>query len=142
MYCGRRRAERRRSWTRSQQARFRGLPQVHESIEAVHQQVHLLRAGARLGGRLELGADARHLLAPLLGALGGDLVQDRDDLPARRFVFGDLPEVVRELFALATQLAEGVEQRGGRAARRLGIAHGNTNYNRTRTEYAPGAFAP
>src|SRR6184192_2807920 len=140
MYCGRREEERRRSWTRSQQARFRGLPQVHQSIESVHQQVHLLRAGARVGGGLELRADARHFLAPLLGALGGDLVQDRDDPLARRFVFGHLPEVVRELFALAAQFAEGVEQGGGarRAARRVGIAHGNTNYNRTRTEYAPG----
>src|ERR1041384_6457218 len=122
---GRRGAERRRSGTRSQQARLRGLPQAHESIETVHQQVHLLRAGRRLGGGLELRADARHLLAPLSGSLGGDLVQDRDDALPRPPVLGDLPQVVRELFALAAQLTEGVEQ-GRRAARRVGIAHGSS----------------
>src|SRR5437588_8653065 len=132
MYCGRRGAERRRSWTRSQQARFRGLPQVHESIEAVHEQVHLLRTGARLGGGLELRADTRHLLTALLGPLGGDLVEDDDDPLPRRFVLGNLPEVVRELLALAAQLAEGVEQGRLRAARGVGIAHGSPIIPRNR----------
>src|SRR5437899_3182644 len=52
----------------------------------------------------------RHLLPPLLGTLGGDLVQDRDHPLARRFVLRHLPQVVRELLALGAQLAEGVEQ--------------------------------
>src|SRR5205807_9556689 len=135
MYCARRGEERRRSRTRSQQARFRGLPQVHESIEAVHQQVHLLGAGARLGGGLELRTDTRHLLAPLLGTLGGDLLQDRDDPLPRSLVLGDLPEVVRELLALAAQLAEGVEH-GRRAAWRVGIAHGSSIIPRKPAERA------
>src|SRR6266566_1369310 len=114
---------RRRSRAWSQQAGLGGLPQAHEPVEAAHQHVYLLRARARLGGGLELLADARHFPAPLLPGFGGDLVQDGDDFVARRLVLGHLPQVIGELFALGAELAEAVHERRLRTARRVGVAH-------------------
>src|SRR5467141_4396956 len=116
-------AERRRSRASSQQTGLGGLPQVDEPVEAGHQHVHLLRARGRLGGGLELLADARHFFTSLLPGFGGDLVQDADDLVARRFVLRHLPQVIGELLALGAELAEAVQERRLRAARRVGIAH-------------------
>src|SRR6266481_3555132 len=107
---------RRRSRVWSQQTGFGGLPQADEPVEPAHQRVHLLRARAGLGGGPEFVADARHFLAPLLPGFGGDLV-------ARRFVLRHLPQVIGELLALGAELAEAVQERRVRAARRVGIAH-------------------
>src|SRR5712691_2677687 len=114
---------RRRSRVWSQQAGFGGLPQAHEPVEPAHQHVHLLRARAGLGGGLELLADARHLPATLLPGFGGDLVQDGDDLVARRLVLRHLPQIIGELLALGTELAEAVHERRLRTARRVGVVH-------------------
>src|SRR6266516_1670684 len=116
---GRRR--RSRAWT--QQAGFGGLPQAHKPVELAHQHVHLLRARGRLGGGLELLADARHFSTSLLRGFGGDLVQDGDDFVARRLVLRHLPQVIGELLALGTELAEAVHERRLRTARRVGVAH-------------------
>src|SRR5881628_1792290 len=114
---------RRRSRVWSQQTGFGGLPQADEPVEPAHQHVHLLRARAGLGGGPELIADARHFLAPLLRGFGGDLVQDDDDLLARRFVLRHLPQVIGELLAVGAELAEAVQERRLRAARSVGIVH-------------------
>src|SRR5438552_11493145 len=114
---------RRRSRVSSQQAGLGGLPQAHEPVEAAHQHVYLLRARARLGGGLELLANAGHFPAPLLAGFGGDLVQDGDDFVARRLVLGHLPQIIGELLALGTELAEAVHEGRLRTARRVGIAH-------------------
>src|SRR6267154_1350245 len=116
-------AERRRSRASSQQTGLGGLPQVDEPVEAGHQRVHLLRARGRLGGGLEHLTDARHFFAPLLRGFGGDLVQDGDDLVACRLVLRHLPQVIGELLALGTELAEAVHERRLRTTRRVGIAH-------------------
>ena len=50
----------RRSRASSQQTGLGGLPQVDQPVEPAHQHVHLLRARAGFGGRLELLTDARH----------------------------------------------------------------------------------
>src|SRR5205814_443356 len=113
----------RRSRASSQQTGLGGLPQVDEPVEPAHQHVHLLRARAGFGGRLELLTDARHFLAPLLCGFCGDLVQDGDDLVARRLVLGHLPQIIGELLALSTELAEAVHERRMRTARRVGVAH-------------------
>src|SRR6266513_2854093 len=114
---------RRRLRVSSQQTGLGGLPQVDEPVEAGYEHVHLLRARGRLGGDLELLANARHFPAPLLAGFGGDLVQDGEDLVARRLVLGHLPQVIGELLALGTELAEAVHEGRLRAARRVGIAH-------------------
>src|SRR5439155_1442618 len=116
--------ERRRSRVSSQQAGLGGLPQADEPVEPAHQHVYLLGARARLGSGLELVADARHFPAPLLPRFGGDLVQDAEDLVARRLVLGHLPQVIGELLALGAKLAEAVHERLVRAARRVGFVHG------------------
>src|SRR5258707_8052719 len=108
---------RRRSRVWSQQTGFGGLPQADEPVEPAHQRVHLLRARAGLGGGPEFVADARHFLAPLLPGFGGDLVQDGDDLVARRFVLRHLPQVIGELLALGAELAEAVQERRGGGGR-------------------------
>src|SRR2546425_3490895 len=108
---------RRRSRASSQQTGLGGLPQVDEPVEAGHQHVHLLWARGRLGGGLELLADARHFRAPLLPRFGGDLVQDGDDSVARRLVLRHLPQVIGELLALGAALAEAFHERRRRAAR-------------------------
>src|SRR5437667_3684984 len=107
----------------AQQTGLGGLPQVHQPVEAAHQHVHLLRARAGFGGGLELLTDARHFLAPLLCGFCGDLVQDGDDLVACRLVLRHLPQIIGELFALSTELAEAIHERRLRTARRVGIAH-------------------
>src|SRR2546430_10493418 len=112
----------RRSRVSSQQTGLGGLPQVDEPVEAAHQRVHLLRARGRLGRGLELLTDARHFLAPLLCGFCGDLVQDGDDLVACRLVLRHLPQIIGELFALSTELAEAIHERRLRTARRVGIA--------------------
>src|SRR6266700_4904294 len=112
-----------RSRVSSQPAGLGGLPQAHEPIEAAHQHVDLLRARGRPGGGLELLADARHFPAPLLPGFGRDLVQDGDDFVARRLVLGHLPQVIGELLALGTELAEAVHEWRLRTARRVGVAH-------------------
>src|SRR6266550_8580043 len=114
---------RRRSRVSSQQTGLGGLPQIDEPVEAGHEHVYLLRARGRLGGDLELLANARHFPAPLLAGFGGDLIQDGEDLVARRLVLGHLPQVIGELLALGTELAEAVHEGRLRAARRVGIAH-------------------
>src|SRR5437762_2722213 len=114
---------RRRSRASSQQTGLGGLPQVDEPVEAGHQHVYLLRARGRLGRDLELLADARHFPAPLLPGFDGDLVQDGDDFLARRLVLRHLPQVIGELLALGTELAEAVHERRLRTARRFGVAH-------------------
>src|SRR2546422_1677304 len=113
----------RRSRAWSQQTGLGGLPQVDEPVEAAHQRVHLLRARGRLGRGLELLTDARHFFAPLLCGFCGDLVQDGDDLVASRLVLRHLPQVIGELLALGTELAEAVHERRLRTARRGGGAH-------------------
>src|SRR6266446_2998722 len=114
---------RRRSRASSQQTGLGGLPQVDEPVEAAHQGVHLLRARGRLGRGLELLTDARHFFAPLLCGFCGDLVQDGDDLVASRLVLRHLPQVIGELLALGTELAEAVHERRLRTARRVWVAH-------------------
>src|SRR3989440_5343595 len=112
-----------------------GLPRVDEPVEAAHQRVHLLRARGRLGRGLELLTDARHFLAPLLCGFCGDLVQDGDDLVACRLVLRHLPQIIGELFALSTELAEAIHERRLRTARRAGIAHCEFQlYQETRSE--------
>src|SRR5437899_12498465 len=74
---------------RSQQAGLGRLPELQQPIEPVHQQVHLLRAGARLERDLQLFADLGHLLTTLLGALRDDLVEHGRDLGALRFIARD-----------------------------------------------------
>src|SRR5438309_10569868 len=111
----------RRSRAWSQQTGLGGLPQVDEPVEAAHQRVHLLRARGRLGGRLELLTDARHFLAPLLCGFCGDLAQHGADLVARRLVLGHLPQIIGELLALGTELAEAVHERRMRPARPAGV---------------------
>src|SRR3989442_3977129 len=113
----------RRSRAWSQQTGLGGLPQVDEPVEAAHQRVRWLRARGRLGRGLELLTDARHFLAPLLCGFCGDLVQDGDDLVACRLVLRHLPQIIGELFALSTELAEAIHERRLRTARRVGIAH-------------------
>src|SRR5437867_12169668 len=113
----------RRSRASSQQTGLGGLPQVDQPVEAAHQRVDLLRARGRLGCGLELLTDARHFCAPLLCGFCGDLVQDGDDLVARRLVLRHLPQVIGELLALGTELAEAVAERRLRTARRVGVAH-------------------
>src|SRR5881396_1758819 len=113
----------RRSRASSQQTGLGGLPQVHQPVEPAHQHVHLLRARGCLGRGLELLTDARHLRATLLPGFGGDLVQDGDDLVACRLVLRHLPQVIGELLALGTELAEAVHERRLRTARRVAVAH-------------------
>src|SRR5947208_16499385 len=113
----------RRSRVSSQQTGFGGLPQAHQPVEPAHQHVHLLRARAGFGGGLELLADTRHLRAALFPGFGGDLVQDSDDFLARRLVLRHLPQIIGELLALGTGLAEAVHEGRLRAARRFGVAH-------------------
>src|SRR2546428_3685514 len=113
----------RRSRASSQETGLGGLPQVDEPVEAAHQRVHVLRARGRLGRGLELLTDARHFFAPLLCGFCGDLVQDGDDLVASRLVLRHLPQVIGELLALGTELAEAVHERRLRTARRVGVAH-------------------
>src|SRR2546426_4509751 len=108
----------RRSRAWSQEPGLGGLPEVEEPVEAAHQRVHLLRARGRLGRGLELLTDARHFFAPLLCGFCGDLVQDGDDLVASRLVLRHLPQVIGELLALGTELAEAVHERRLRTARR------------------------
>src|SRR2546422_584721 len=131
---------RRRSRVSSQQAGLGGLPQADEPVEPAHQHVYLLRTRGRLGSGLELVADARHFLAPLLPRFGGDLVQDGEDLVARRLVLGHLPQVIGELLALGAELAEAVHERLVRAARRVGFVHGEFQlYQETGSEgWLPG----
>src|SRR2546426_7164687 len=114
---------RRRSRAWSQEPGLGGLPEVEEPVEAAHQRVHLLRARGRLGRGLELLTDARHFFAPLLCGFCGDLVQDGDDLVASRLVLRHLPQVIGELLALGTELAEAVHERRLRTARRGWGAH-------------------
>src|SRR6266550_1610274 len=105
-----------RSRASSQQTGLGGLPQVDEPVEPAHQHVHLLRARGRLGRGLELLTDARHFFAPLLCGFC-------DDLVACRLVLRHLPQIIGELFALSTELAEAIHERRLRTARRVGIAH-------------------
>src|SRR5438132_42434 len=93
---------------------------MHQAVEAVDEDVHLLRARARLRGRLQLLADPRHLLAALLGAFHGDLVEQVEDLLPHGLVLGDLPQVVGGLLPLGAQLAECVQQRQLGASTLLG----------------------
>src|SRR5436309_13852844 len=109
----------RRSRASSQQTGLGGLPQAHQPVEPAHQHVHLLRARAGFGGGLELLTDARHFFAPLLCGFCGDLVQDGDDLVACRLVLRHLPQIISELLALGTELAEAVHKRRLRTARRV-----------------------
>src|SRR5437016_7699116 len=113
----------RRSRVSSQQTGLGGLPQAHQPVEPAHQDVHLLRTRRRFGGGLELLTDTRHLRPALLPGFGGDLVQDGDDFPARRLVLRHLPQVIGELLALGTELAEAVHERRLRTARRGWVAH-------------------
>src|SRR5438034_11549601 len=128
----------RRSRAWSQQTGLGGLPQVDEPVEAAHQRVHLLRARGRLGRGLELLTDARHFFAPLLCGFCGDLVQDGDDLVASRLVLRHLPQVIGELLALGTALAEAVPEPRLRTPRRVRAPHAQFQlYQETCAEAPP-----
>jgi hypothetical protein len=50
-------------------------------------------------------------MTALSRAFGADLIQQIQDLLTRRGIFGHLPQILRRLFPIGTELPESVHQR-------------------------------